>query len=65
MWQVGQESRSVTQGERCYSPADLRLLFEGTGLRLEAFEPFNNHRYERTVPLAEAMLYLACLSHSV
>ena len=38
-WSVGAEDDKVTQSLRCYSPADLRLLLEGTGLRLEALEP--------------------------
>ncbi len=31
-WQEGDEARSITQSGRCYSPADLLLLLETTGL---------------------------------
>ncbi len=59
IWPVGEESQAVTQSIRCYSPADLHLLVEGTGLALHTIEPYESERYERTVPLVEAMLYLA------
>lgn len=35
---VCDESRAITQRIRCYNPADLRLLLEGTGLSLRATE---------------------------
>ena len=49
---------------RCYAPADLQLLLEGTGLALAAIEPGGAVDYEREVwieraPLGRAMQYLA------
>ncbi len=38
-WPVGRDEEAVTQSLRCYSPADLRRLLEGTGLALESVEP--------------------------
>ena len=54
----------VFQTLRRYSPADLRLLLEGTGFVLSDIEPFDNERYERVVPLPDAMLYLARLARA-
>jgi hypothetical protein len=51
----------VTLSLRCYSPADLRLLLEGTGLVLDAFEPYASEGYEPALRLEEAKLYLARL----
>lgn len=61
IWLQGDESRAVTQSLRCYSPADLRLLLEGTGLRLETFEPYEDETHETQVPLERALLYLTKL----
>lgn len=33
-WEAGAPDRTFTQTIRCYTPADLRLLLEGTGLTL-------------------------------
>ncbi len=65
-WPVGEEQRAVTQSLRCYAPADLRLVLEGTGLRLTVVEPGgavddNTGRYQKRVPLATAMMYRAKL----
>lgn len=46
----------------CYSPADLRLLIEGTGLSVVDVEPFTDERYDEPCELADAMLYLATLA---
>ncbi|WP_041626621.1 class I SAM-dependent methyltransferase [Stackebrandtia nassauensis] len=35
-WRTDEPQRGFTQDLRCYTPADLRLLLEGTGLRLSA-----------------------------
>jgi SAM-dependent methyltransferase len=35
-WRTDEPQRTFTQDLRCYTPADLRLLLEGTGLRLDA-----------------------------
>jgi hypothetical protein len=59
MWRVGHEDDAVTQSLRCYSPADLRLLIEGTGLSVVDVEPFTDERYGQPCELADAMLYLA------
>ena len=56
MWRVGQEDGAVTQSLRCYSPADLRLLLEGTGLSVVDAEPFTNEEYSEPCELADAML---------
>ena len=62
MWRDGHEDDVVTQSLRCYSPADLRLLLQGTGLELTAVEPFKDESYTRACPLETAMLYLARLT---
>ena len=62
IWPVGEdESQAVTQSLRCYSPADLRLLLEGTGLALDTIEAYESEGHEKRVPLQQAMLYLAKL----
>jgi SAM-dependent methyltransferase len=62
MWRVGHEDDGVTQSLRCYSPADLRLLLEGTGLSLLDVEPFTDETYAEPCELADAMLFLAALT---
>src|SRR5262245_20266267 len=62
MWRVGREDDAVTQSLRCYSPADLRLLVEGTGLSVRDVEPFTDESYGEPCALAYAMLYLATLT---
>jgi hypothetical protein len=61
MWRMGDEGALVSQTLRCYSPADLRLLLEGTNLRLAAIEPYADESYTKACPLDEAMLYLTRL----
>lgn len=66
-WPVGAEGAAVTQSLRCYSPADLRLLLEGTGLTLASVEPGagmmedDSGRFVDQVPLDRAMQYIATL----
>ena len=65
-WPVDDPDQHVTQYLRCYSPADLRLLLEGSGLSLEGIEPggavdYEQRSYRSQVPLREAMQYLAHL----
>jgi SAM-dependent methyltransferase len=65
-WPVGREQGAVTQSLRCYSPADLGLLLEGTGLGLDAVEPRGAYdpvqeRFVADAPLGECMQYLAKL----
>jgi len=60
------KGESVEQSLRCYSPADLRLLLEGTGLHLDAIEvgggmDWTNGRWSDSVPLEKAMIYTARL----
>jgi SAM-dependent methyltransferase len=64
LWRRGHEDDAVTQSLRCYSPADLRLLLEGTGLSLVDVEPFADEGYREPSKLEEAMLYLAKLAAS-
>ena len=62
LWPVGDESQAVTQSLRCYSPADLRLLLEGSGLALHSYEPYDSgFQFDKQVPLKEAAIYLAHL----
>jgi SAM-dependent methyltransferase len=65
-WPIGDESRAITQSLRCYSPADLRMLLEGSDLALLDVVPggavdFNAGVYRERVPLGQAMQYLAVL----
>jgi hypothetical protein len=61
MARLWDEGSDVTVALRCYGPADLRLLLEGTGLALDVVEPFANDGYEPATRLADAALYLARL----
>ncbi len=61
MWREGQEHDAVVQSLRCYTPADLRLLLATTDLRLASIEPYEDQTYGNTLPLMDAMLYLAKL----
>ncbi len=68
-WKTGDESTAVTQSLRCYSPQDLRLLLQGTGLRLESVEPggrvdYATGRWHAVAPLEQAMVYTAILVHA-
>ncbi len=63
-WEEGREDEAVVQSLRCYSPADLRLLLDGTGLRLEHVEPAGAWddaagRWEADAPLEKAQSFLA------
>jgi SAM-dependent methyltransferase len=55
------EGATDMQTLRCYSPADLRLLLENTGLVLDTLEPFAGDGYETVPSLEAAKLYLARL----
>lgn len=68
-WSPDAHEARVTQSLRCYSPADLKLLLENTGLRLREVEPGGAYDqaarvYRPKVPLGEAMTYLAILERS-
>lgn len=63
-WPVGREEDRVAQSLRCYSPADLKLLLRGTGLRLveDATVPggsvdYDRGTYEEHVELSQCMSY--------
>jgi SAM-dependent methyltransferase len=65
-WPVDDEQGAVTQSLRCYSPADLQLLLQGTGLAIQAVEPggavdYAAKQYRDRVPLEQAMQYVAHL----
>jgi SAM-dependent methyltransferase len=67
-WEAGQPGRTVSQYGRCYSPADLRLLLEGTGLALtslvvgeQLLEPDSPHPGHPAL-LHTAAQYLAVLA---
>jgi SAM-dependent methyltransferase len=64
-WPLDDPAQAVTQSLRCYGPADLRLLLEGTGLALQAVEPGGaliGSQYVARAPLREAMSYVAALA---
>jgi SAM-dependent methyltransferase len=65
-WPDGSPDDAVAQSLRCYGPADLALLLEGTGLRLAAVEPggcwhAESATWEPRAPLERAMTYTAIL----
>jgi len=65
-WPEDDESQRVTQSLRCYSPADLEMLIEDTGLMIEMIQPGGAMDYENMlfldeVPLEDAMSYLVIL----
>ncbi|MCA9876472.1 MAG: hypothetical protein KC442_01775 [Thermomicrobiales bacterium] len=66
-WQRADDAeRTLTQSLRCYAPADLAMLLDGTGLRLVevtpggSYDAATNH-YAPVAPLAKAMSYVATL----
>jgi len=63
-WKVGDEDQVIKQSLRCYSPADFKLLIEGTGLKLDKIEPCLQYDGgERLYPgiekLGKSITYLA------
>jgi len=63
-WPIDQPEQAVQQSLRCYSPADLRLLFEPTGLQLRQVKPGGTVDWAQgtwlpAVPLGKAMNYVA------
>jgi SAM-dependent methyltransferase len=62
MWRAGDEADVIMQSLRCYSPADLRLLLEGTYLELAGIEPYTDQWYEEPAAIEDAMVYLAKLA---
>ena len=65
---TGNTGQSLAQTLRCYSPADLRLLLEGTGLALKRIEvdgmeiDVMNPNVTTSGPLMDAWSYLAVLA---
>ena len=57
-WPLDQEDEVIEQSIRCYSPADLRLLVESTGLRVERIEVDDSDDLSR---LDDHYSYLAVL----
>lgn len=55
-WPAGEPEKKITQHLRCYTPADLSLLLEGTGLALEKIDVDD--------PLNERHEYLAILTRT-
>ena len=56
----------MQQSTRCYSPADLRLLVESTGLQLQHSKPGGTMDWEQrkwlpVAPLGKALGYVAQL----
>lgn len=68
-WRTESPEAPVTQSLRCYSPADLRILLEGTGLALKDVKPGGtidtSGRFLPEASLAEAMDYTAILVPSI
>ena len=69
-WRNEETGEEVKQTLRCYSPADLRLLLEGTGLQLVKVESGGMVDYEQgqfvaTAPLERAMWYVAVLQRAM
>ena len=65
-WEAGKPDEKISQRLRCYSPADLTLLLEGTGLRLSGItvgEDSTASAGERL--LADAYEYVAVLRPDV
>lgn len=65
-WPTGAPERAIDQHIRCYTPADLLLLLEGTGLALAHAEVDGQpldvaKRHAATSPLWDAYEYLAVL----
>lgn len=67
-WQTETPDQKISQDLRCYSPHDLILLLEGTGLKLKSIEvdgkvvSFTQDLSDHN-PLLERSEYLAILSH--
>lgn len=65
-WPIDHPEQQVRQSTRCYSPADLRLLLESTGLQLQHVRPGGTMDWEQrkwlpVVPLGKALSYVAQL----
>lgn len=66
-WSTDDPGSARSQSLRCYSPADLRLLLQGTGLVLDAVHPggtLDASGYRPRAELAEALSWHARLSRA-
>lgn len=68
-WLKENPATKITQRLRCYSPADLALLLEGSGLTIMEIFPggkvdYSTGSYTSDVPLHQAMSYIARLVHT-
>jgi SAM-dependent methyltransferase len=69
-WKDGDEANCVTESIRCYAPADLRLLLEGTGLKIGLIEvgdaPFDpaSDTGDMRSPLWDARSYFVQLAQA-
>jgi SAM-dependent methyltransferase len=68
---VAAPEQALAQSIRCYSPADLALLLEGTGLAIDRLEAAgqtlaadDGEAITLSAPLVEAWSYLAVLAHA-
>ncbi|MCH2021729.1 MAG: class I SAM-dependent methyltransferase [Saprospiraceae bacterium] len=66
-WRKAYPKNIVNQSLRCYTPADLKLLLEGTGLKLVTIHPGGKIDYEipefiENAPLEEAMTFYVKLT---
>ena len=63
-WPIDHPEQAVQQSTRCYSPADLRLLIEPTGLQLQHVKPGGTMDWEQrkwlpVAPLGKSLGYVA------
>jgi SAM-dependent methyltransferase len=61
-WRKDDPETIVNQSLRCYTPVDIKMLLEGTGLKMNAIEAGGKVDYDKLefikkVPLQEAMTY--------
>jgi hypothetical protein len=68
-WMKENPSIKTIQTLRCYSPADLALLLEGSGLTIlenfpGGFVDYSSGTYIPEVPLHQAMSYITRLVHT-
>lgn len=69
-WSKSEPESVVTQSLRCYAPADLEPLLEGTALRLESVTSLGSYDpatgdFDADAPLGRAMSYLATLAAAI
>lgn len=67
-WRKKEPEIVVQQSLRCYTPMDLELLLEGTGLKITALEPggavdYDEMQFVKKTTLEDAMTYYVRLEH--